>query len=183
MTKTTIALSALLLTTTACGSMGRALGTGKNPPDEFAITTKAPLTVPPDYALRPPRPGETRPQEMSTSDRARQIMIGDAAAQPPSRGELALIQNAGALDVDQNIRAILAAENGGRAAKEDSLANQILFWRTEGGEIDDADAPLRVEDEAAWMEQRRQSIESVTGGAPVTIAEDQDGVLDLPGVN
>jgi hypothetical protein len=183
MRRTLFALLGLLLLTTGCGSMGKALGTGKNPPDEFAITTKAPLTVPPDYALRPPRPGETRPEEKSTSDRARELMIGDATAQPPSRGELALIQNAGAIDVDQNIRAILAAENGGRADKDASLANQILFWRTEGGEIDDSEAPLRVEDEAAWMEQRRQSIESVTGGAPVAIAKDRRGVLDLPGVN
>ena len=138
--------------------------------------------MPPDYALRPPRPGETRPQEMSSADRARQLMVGDASAAPPSRGELALIQEAGALDVDQNIRAILAAENGGQATKDASLANRILFWQVDGDQIDDSDAPLQVDDEAAWMEQRRKSIENVTGGAPVTIAKDEDGVLRLPGV-
>ncbi|WP_051881336.1 DUF3035 domain-containing protein [Parvularcula oceani] len=179
---TALLLSGLMLTS-GCASLGKALGTGKNPPDEFAITTKAPLTVPPDYALRPPRPGETRPEESSTSDRAREILVGDASTAPPSRGELALVQNAGALDVDRNIRAILAAENGGRASKIESLANQILFWRTDGNEIDDSAAPLRVDDQAAWMEERRRSIESVTGGAPVTIAEDDEGVLNLPGVN
>ena len=35
-----------------------ALGGKKNPPDEFAIATKAQLVVPPDYSLRPPRPGD-----------------------------------------------------------------------------------------------------------------------------
>ena len=156
---------------------------GKSAPDEFMISTKAPLTVPPDYALRPPRPGETRPQEKSTSDRAREVMLGDARAAPPSRGELALIQNAGAMETDSNIRAILAAENGGRAGKDASLANRILFWRTDGDGIDDSLAPLQVEDEAAWMAQRRESIEAVTGGEPVTIAKDDKGVLSLPGVN
>ena len=165
---------------TACSSSG-ALG-NRNAPDEFAIVTKAPLVVPPDYALRPPRPGETRPQEMSSADRARQLMMGDAEAAPPTRGELALIQEAGALDVDQNIRAILSAENGGQATKDASLANRILFWQVDGDQIDDTSAPLQVEDEAAWMEQRRKSIESVTGGAPVTIAKDDEGVLRLPGV-
>ena len=174
--RTIIALGLAGLALSACAS-------GKNAPDEFAVTTKAPLTVPPDYALRPPKPGETRPQEKSTSDRAREVMIGDASAAPPSRGELALIQTAGALETDTNIRAILAAENGGRADKDESLTNRILFWRTEGDGIDDARAPLRVDDEAAWMEDRRQSIEQVTGGAPVTIAKDRDGVLALPGVN
>ena len=180
MTRTLIltGLSALLpaLALAACAG-------GKSAPDEFMISTKAPLTVPPDYALRPPRPGETRPQELSTTDRARQVMLGDASAAPPSRGELALIQAAGAMDTDGNIRAILAAENGGRAEKDASLANRILFWQVSGDEIDDARAPLQVEDEAAWMAQRRESIEAVTGGGRVTIAGDDEGVLNLPGVN
>ena len=119
---------------------------------------------------------------MSSADRARQLMMGDASAAPPSRGELALIETAGALDTDQNIRAILAAENGGQASKDASLANRILFWQVNGDAIDDSAAPLQVEDEAAWMEQRRRSIENVTGGAPVTIAKDDEGVLRLPGV-
>ena len=173
----TLAMGAAL---TACSSSA-GLG-NRNAPDEFAIVTKAPLVVPPDYALRPPRPGETRPQEMSSADRARQLMMGDATAAPPSRGELALIQDAGALETDQNIRAILAAENGGQASKDASLANRILFWQVDGDAIDDSAAPLQVEDEAAWMEQRRKSIENVTGGATVTIAKDDEGVLRLPGV-
>ncbi|MEO1706834.1 MAG: DUF3035 domain-containing protein, partial [Pseudomonadota bacterium] len=61
-----------------CSALG-----GKNAPDEFAITTKAPLVVPPDYALRPPKPGESRPQELSTSERAQQVLLGDTSAAPP----------------------------------------------------------------------------------------------------
>ena len=175
--KTTIIALPLVLALCACA------GGGKDAPDEFMISTKAPLTVPPDYALRPPRPGETRPQEKSTSDRAREVMLGDTSAAPPTRGELALVQDAGALETDSNIRAILAAENGGRAEKDASLANRILFWQVKGDDIDDARAPLQVDDEAAWMQQRRDSIQSVTGGGKVTIAKDDDGVLNLPGVN
>lgn len=159
-----------------------ACGTGKNPPDEFAIVTKAPLTVPPDYALRPPKPGETRPEALSTSDRTRQLLVGDASSQPPSNGELALLQEVGALDVDNNIRAILAAENGGRADKDQSLANQLIFWNFNGNEIDDSNAPLRVEDAEAWKAQRQESIENVTGGGEVTISRDQR-ILNLPGIN
>ena len=55
-------LALILPAMAACSALG-----GKNPPDEFAITTKAPLVVPPDYALRPPKPGESRPQELSSS--------------------------------------------------------------------------------------------------------------------
>ena len=158
-----------------------ALGGGKNPPDEFAIVTKAPLTVPPDFALRPPKPGETRPERLSTADRTRQLLLGDETTQPPSNGELALLQNVGALEVDQNIRAILAAENGGQADKDASFANQLIFWRFSGNDIDDSDAPLRVDSADAWKAERVQSIESVTGGGDVVISRDQR-ILNLPGV-
>ncbi|RFB05651.1 DUF3035 domain-containing protein [Parvularcula marina] len=174
-----LAGSALLIT--GCGSLGNALGTGKNPPDEFAIVTKAPLTVPPDYALRPPQPGETRPERLSTADRTRQLLIGDESSAPPTNGELALLQSVGALDVDDNIRATLAAENGGRAQKSESLANQLIFWTFEDGQIDDSRAPLRVDNAEAWKAERHDSIEAVTGGGQVVISRDQR-ILNLPGV-
>ena len=47
-----------------CQSTKNALGLNKVVPDEFRVVTKAPLVVPPDYALRPPAPGEPRPQEL-----------------------------------------------------------------------------------------------------------------------
>lgn len=172
---TVVLLAGSALALTACA------GTGKNPPDEFAIVTKAPLTVPPDYALRPPKPGETRPERLSTADRTRQLLVGDETSQPPSNGELALMQTVGALDVDNNIRAILAAENGGRAEKDDSLSNQLIFWNFNGNEIDDTNAPLRVENAEAWKAARVESIESVTGGGDVVISRDQR-ILNLPGV-
>ena len=158
-----------------------AVGGGKNPPDEFAIVTKAPLTLPPDYSLRPPRPGETRPQEKSPSERAQQLLLGDENAAPPSKGELALVQAAGALQVDPNIRSILGAENGGWGEKDDSLANRILFWTVSGSQINDEEAPLKVEDPEAWLAGRMKSIEAVTGGAEVQISKNEK-ILNLPGI-
>ncbi|MGV6818995.1 MAG: DUF3035 domain-containing protein, partial [Parvularcula sp.] len=156
-----VALGALATTVSGCSSMGKAMGVGKNPPDEFAIVTKAPLSVPPDYALRPPRPGETRPERQSTSERTRQLLLGDASSEPPTQGELALLQQIDAINVDPNIRAILAAENGGRAEKEASFANQLIFWRVNGDKVDDSEAPLRVENREEWEAQRLKSIEAV----------------------
>jgi hypothetical protein len=175
-------LAATMMLASGCSSVGKALGAGKNPPDEFAIVTKAPLTVPPDYALRPPKPGETRPEALSSSERTRQLLLGDASSAPPSEGELALLQRVDALNVDPNIRATLAAENGGRAGKDDSLANQLIFWKVNGDEIDDSDAPLRVEDAETWRAERMEAIEAVTGGGEVRIGERERRILNLPGV-
>ena len=176
-----LTLAAATMAVTGCASVNKAMGGGKNPPDEFAIVTKAPLTLPPDYALRPPRPGESRPQEKSPSERARQLMLGDETAAAPTNGELAFVQEAGALSVDPNIRAILAAENGGWAEKDSSLANRVLFWQVKDGAIDDEMAPLRVDDPEAWPAGRRKSIENVTGGEEVVISKDNK-ILNLPGV-
>ena len=40
-----------------CESLRDAAGLTKKSPDEFAVTTKAPLVIPPDFNLRPPLPG------------------------------------------------------------------------------------------------------------------------------
>lgn len=155
----------------------------RSSPDEFAILTKPPLTVPPDYALKPPRPGETRPEELTTTERTQQLLLGDRSAAPPSSAELAFIQRVGALNVDPSIRAILDAENGGQAEKEASLANRLLFWEVRNGDIVDTEAPLIVEDREAWLNERRRSIEDVIGTEGEVVIDTNDkGVLALPGV-
>ena len=167
----------------ACGG-GKTLGVNNNAPDEFAIVTKAPLVVPPDFALRPPRPGESRPQELSTSERAQQVLLGQPGARAPSVGEQVLLRKAGALNADPNIRALLNAEAGGRADKDRSLANQLLFWQFDNGEVDDSAAPLRVDDPDAWMRERQKLIDDVVGEeADVEIGgEASSKTLRLPGV-
>ncbi|MEO1136722.1 MAG: DUF3035 domain-containing protein [Pseudomonadota bacterium] len=174
------AMTMLALATGGCG-IGKALGGGKNAPDEFAITTKAPLVVPPDYGLRPPRPGETRPQELSPSERAQQVLLGDASAAPPSTGEQLLLRKANALGSDASIRTLLDAENGGRGDKDRSLANQLMFWRFIDGEVDDSAAPLRVDNPEEWMAARDRAIKAVIGEeGQVEIKESRS--LGLPGV-
>ena len=53
----------MAMSVSACGGARQALGLTKVSPDEFRVVTKAPLVLPPDYALRPPEPGKPRPQE------------------------------------------------------------------------------------------------------------------------
>ena len=86
-----LAGSALLLS--ACSeSQKQTLGFSQPPPDEFRVITRAPLTVPPNLALRPPIPGAVRPQEGTPSEQARQAVFraGETGKQAsPSRSALA----------------------------------------------------------------------------------------------
>lgn len=175
-----LAAAGFALLTSGCG-IGKALGDNKQAPDEFAIATKAPLVVPPDYALRPPRPGETRPQELSPSERAQQVLLGDAQAAPPTQGEQALLQKAGVFAANPNIRNLLSAEQGSRGEKERSLANQLIFWKFIDGKVDDTAAPLRVDNPEEWLAERQARIDRVIGEEGKVEIE-KSKTLNLPGV-
>jgi hypothetical protein len=59
---------------TGCSDFKQIIGLDPTMPDEFAVESRAPLTIPPDFNLRPPEPGAPRPQEQSTDKQAQQIM-------------------------------------------------------------------------------------------------------------
>ena len=121
---------------TACDSL-KPTSSG---PDEFAVVTRAPLSMPPDYGLRPPRPGAVRPNETSPRDDARSKLLrnlgnrsGRSAATAPkdgkfTGGESALLKRADALNPDPEIRYIVERESG-RIKEDDSLVDALVFWR------------------------------------------------------
>ena len=62
-------------------------------PDEFAVSRSAPLAVPPDFSLTPPKPGAPRPQESGTQEQVLEALFGGPAAR--SATESAVIGSAG----------------------------------------------------------------------------------------
>jgi len=129
-----LGLSAAALS--ACSSsLSETLGYGKEAPDEFAIVTKAPLVIPPDYSLRPPRPGAPSPRETSPSSVAQVALLGSesflaqGAANGPSAGEVALLSNAGALNADPAVRALIDDETRALKQKDERFLDEVLFWQ------------------------------------------------------
>ena len=57
-----------------CSNWKQSLGIEPTPPDEFAVESRAPLTIPPDFNLRPPAPGAARPQEVSAASKAQGVV-------------------------------------------------------------------------------------------------------------
>jgi hypothetical protein len=99
-------LSATLLA--GCGGGKGGILAGRNAPDEFAVSRRAPLTIPPDFALVPPRPGAPRPQEADSSTQALNAMFGGAA--PRSAAEAGVVSQAGAVS-EPGIRSDVADPN------------------------------------------------------------------------
>lgn len=94
----TIALGAALAAAAALGACANTKASGfgarsNSSPNEFAVTRAPPLVIPPDFSLRPPKPGAPRPQEASPSAQALAVMFGGAA--PTSPGQQALVDAAG----------------------------------------------------------------------------------------
>jgi hypothetical protein len=140
-----------------CQSMKRTLGIKKTVPDEFAVASPAPLSIPPDYNLRPPAPGEDRTQTLTAAEQARAALVGRARIQAyqtrgMSRGEATFLAHAGADEIQPDIRTTLDKEVSVFAGEEKSFTDKLVFWRTEdpaGTLIDPAAEAKRLSQNAA----------------------------------
>jgi hypothetical protein len=68
--------------TTGCTNFKQAIGIEHTSPDEFAVDSRAPLSLPPEFDLRPPAPGATRPQEPPTNAQARAALDSAGPGKP-----------------------------------------------------------------------------------------------------
>ncbi len=69
-----------------CDTVKQAIGLENAPPDEFAVETQAPLSIPPDFALRPPKPGAPRPQALTSEAAARRLLAKATPGKPLAAG-------------------------------------------------------------------------------------------------
>ena len=114
-------------TVSACGTIARTFGGGKNPPDEFAVVDKAPLQVPPEFTLRPPKPGEPRPQEVDPGAQTINALFPGRTTlpPPPSAGEQALLNELGTAASSPNIRSVVN-DNGTLIVEKGLLLKDLL---------------------------------------------------------
>lgn len=186
-----ILLGGLLGALAACDTIREEVGMTKQAPDEFTVVTKAPLTIPPKFTLRPPRPGAQRPQELQPREKARSALVGgtarrsgrDNAAAPERRvevgtpktlGESRLLARAGADKADPDIRQVVNNETSVLAEKDASIAERLLFWR-------DTLPPAQVVDaqkEAKRLREAQATGEQIDGGGTVVIERRKRGLLE-----
>jgi hypothetical protein len=132
------ALATLLLV--GCGeNTARTLGFIRDAPDEFRVTTRAPLSMPPDMVggLPAPRPGAARPMERSQREEAEAVLVPSLALRDPrqqpratggSVGEVALLQAAGP-SAPRDIRRQVDDESQRLDRPPRDLADRLIFWR------------------------------------------------------
>jgi len=135
-----------------CDTIRSATGQGKDAPDEFAVVTKAPLVIPPEFNLRPPAAGASATNQVAPTQAAQAALFNTdpatvAASLPAttSAGERYLLANAGVQNADPAIRQEIAADGASMRAADESFTNTILFGSTapSGTAPVDADAEAR----------------------------------------
>lgn len=148
-------------TLTACSNAKDQLGLTRSAPDEFAIVKRAPLELPPDYSLRPPRPGVARPQEQNINEQARETIFGDnseARRASPAGGESALLQEAGATQTDPAIREVIDREVALTAPEDKPVAERLLGIKL-GDSAEDKQV-INPEEEAARLRAQKAATDA-----------------------
>jgi len=148
-----VALSAGALS--ACSETKEQLGLTKTVPDEFTVVKRAPLAMPPEYSLRPPRAGAPRPQEQATSEEARTAVFGEEEQRQsaePTSAEEALLQQAGGNQADPEIREKLAEENESSSSKDEPIGTKLLGI---GGDSDDDAETVDAAEEAERLREMK----------------------------
>ncbi|MEL6961263.1 MAG: DUF3035 domain-containing protein [Pseudomonadota bacterium] len=169
-----VAISPLL---SACGggeTVGEALGYGLSGPDEMAVIKRPPLTVPPDFNLRPPRSGDDAAQARDASNAARQTLLGTTAGsgenqQPTSDGQNLLISRSDRTELDLDKLAETRAEN----RVDGALLRRLLAWNPEdqgAGTADGADGD-GVGSKPIEVVSRSQTVIDATADADTENAE------------
>jgi hypothetical protein len=142
-------LGLMLVGTSGCSGLSSALGLEKSSPDEFAVVTKAPLIIPPDFSLRPPTPGAARPNVKDPSESAAEALFKtagyEASDAQQSQGEQVLVEVAGADETDGTIRTIVEDDYQEANKPRKTVLQRATFWSND----EEAAQPSSVEGSAA----------------------------------
>ncbi len=119
---------ALVLALPGCSSVKKELGVGRQSPDEFMVVKRAPLTLPPDYALRPPS-SDSAPPASEAANQAKTALLGTSSVSADKgTAEDTLLTKMGAQNPTPDIRDTINRENGYIALKNRTLVDKLVFW-------------------------------------------------------
>lgn len=174
----------ILMVLSACSDVRESLGLGRNPPDEYAVLDQPPLSMPPDFGLRPPRPGTPRPQEINVTQRASDVLFGgdeaegqkpNVALDAPSDAEKALLEQSNAAKAEPDIRTIIDRESSQKVVSSPHLVDELLWWKKDKDDATTVDAGA----EAARIKDAQDKGLPYNASPTPVIERDKSGWLGL----
>lgn len=127
----------------ACSNVKKNLGLERNQPDEFTIVERAPLTIPPNFNLMPPRPGETL-KDTGPSVTAEGLILGSKAGSATTNSVAEDVVLSGANSVSNKPVSDIAEDD----AKEESVSDKLgLSSSKKGTAINPTDEANRLKNQ------------------------------------
>jgi hypothetical protein len=181
---TLLVLALILLP--GCEGVRKQFGMGKSSPDEFRVVSRAPLTMPPDFGLRPPDPGAVRANEGTATNQARQAVfkieqggaeaVNEAmAADGRSLGERAVLLAAGVDATSPDIRQVVDAETNRINAESEDFLKRLIWWSTP----DETGVVVDAEGEAKRLQENAALGRSVSEGETPVIERKERALLEF----
>jgi Protein of unknown function (DUF3035) len=127
-----VSLAGVLLLA-GCSDFKKTIGIEPTLPDEFAVESRAPLTIPPDFDLRPPTPGAPRPQEKSADQQAKDVMAEAGPGEPGNKASDFRLRRSEDGLPDIGARSAQAPDPNAAVADR-SLSNKLLNSDTTSGD-------------------------------------------------
>jgi len=176
MTRLSIALAlATLLVLPACSQVKEELGLNRNSPDEFTVIKRAPLSLPPEYSLRPLSEdgilGNSAQPTMREEAKTAVFGSKQGTTELPSgsNAEDIFLNKVGTNSADANIRKKLDQDNGYVVLENQSTVDKIL--RRNAGVKQESLVDPKAE--AERLKENAETGRPVTSGAvPVIIKKE-----------
>lgn len=192
------AASMLALCACSSGSVKETLGLNRAAPDEFRVVSRPPLSVPPQFGLRPPSSGEVGINQIPADKKAQSLISGesadgaaaDTAVQPVKSSTLSkkkktsasaattsadsqFLRNAGADKADPKVRDELVEEKISAQEKKENSS----WWNIMSTGPDKKDPTVDARKESERLRKNSDEGKPVNEGTTPEVKPADHGIL------
>ncbi len=168
------------------------LGIGRSAPDEFRVVSRPPLSVPPQFNLRPPGTTDLAPGDMPASQQAEKAVLGDdnsntfsltpegvpenninKGVSANTSAESQLLMNAGADRADPSVRNTLTQEKLTIQEQQEEAA----WWEVWSTKPEKKDPLVDAKKEAERIKKNEEEGKPVDEGETPQVKQRDRGIL------
>lgn len=183
--------SLLVLASCGSGSVKETLGIGAKAPDEFRVVSRPPLSVPPQFNLRPPASGAASPTVVPADKQAKSIVTGaeleisDDTETVDNTGvsskkktksaveESGFMKNIGVDRADPKVRAELVQQKIAEQEKQEDDG----WWSKITSTKEKKDTLVDAKKEAQRIKANKEESKPITEGETPEVKDKDRGVL------
>ncbi len=184
-----LAASALLASGCTSSSVKDTLGLTRAAPDEYRVVSRPPLSVPPQFNLRPPSATEDTLGQVVATDQAHSLMTGSTSAstavQPVTSSKTSkkapamnaadseFLQKAGAANANPHVREEMVEERYTRIEQQEASP----WWDVFDWTADKKDPTVDAKKEAERIKTNEDQGKAVTDGKTPDVKTRDTGLL------